>query len=103
MRTVSSDFACLRDDVGCIIYGMPTLLKKTIRGKAYYYEVESRRVPGKRYPVLVNQRCLGSAAHVLEILSGARRGQISGTARLAPLGAAAALFNVAERLGLVDL
>lgn len=82
---------------------MATLLKKTIRGKAYYYEVESRRVQGKRYPVLVNQRCLGSAAHVLEILSAARRGEISGTARLAPLGAVAALFDVAERLGVVGL
>jgi transposase len=80
-----------------------TLLEKKIRGKVYFYEVESRRVPGKRYPVLVNQRCLGSRAHVLEILSAARRGQISGTARLAPLGAVAALFSVAERLGLVDL
>lgn len=82
---------------------MATLLKKIIRGKPYYYSVESRRVPGKRYPVLVNQQCLGSGAHALEVLTAARRGEISGTARLAPLGAVAALYSVAERLGMVQL
>jgi len=82
---------------------MATILKKMIRGKAYYYSVESHRVPGRKYPVLVNQRCLGSASNVLQILTEARCGKESAVARMAPLGAVAALYGIAERLGLVDI
>lgn len=82
---------------------MASLLRKKIRGKAYFYSVESRRVPGLAYPVLVNQRCLGSSKHVLRVLTDARYGRVSGTARVASLGAIAALFSVAERLRLVEV
>ena len=82
---------------------MSTLLKKMIHGTPYYYSVESQRVPGKKYPVLVNQQCLGSASSVIKILTDARSGKESAVARMAPLGAVAALYGVAERLGLAAI
>lgn len=82
---------------------MSTLLKKTIHGTIYYYSVESQRVPGKKHPVLVNQRCLGSASSVIQIIKNARSGKESGVARMTPLGAVAALYGVAEDLGLAGI
>jgi len=48
---------------------MASIIKKNIKGKIYYYYVESKRVDGK--PRIVNQKYLGSAEAVLEKLAAA--------------------------------
>jgi transposase len=84
-------------------YGMASITKKTIRGKVYYYARECRRVDGK--PKIVWQKYLGKADDIIAALAAPQ-----GAARVAPLqhalvcefGAVAALFDLAQRLRLVE-
>src|SRR6185503_8304902 len=48
-------------------YSMASLLKKTIRGKTYYYARECRRVDGK--PKIVWQKYLGRADDIITALT----------------------------------
>ena len=48
-------------------YSMASLLKKTIRGKTYYYARECRRVDGK--PKIVWQKYLGRADDIIAALT----------------------------------
>jgi transposase len=83
-------------------YSMASLLKKTIRGKAYYYARECRRVDGK--PKIVWQKYLGRADDIIAALT-----QPAAPAATAPekavvteFGAVLALYDVAQRLRLVE-
>jgi transposase len=84
-------------------YSMASLIKKTIRGKTYYYARECRRVDGR--PKIVWQKYLGRADQIIAALT-----QSTVTAATPPekaviteFGAAVALYDLARRLRLVEL
>ena len=83
-------------------YSMASLIKKTIHGKAYYYARECRRIAGK--PKIVWQKYLGRADDIIAALT-----QPTAPATIAPekaviteFGAVLALYDVAQRLRLVE-
>src|SRR3954469_15171957 len=83
-------------------YSMASLIRKTIRGKTYYYARECRRIAGK--PKIVWQRYLGRADDIIAALT-----QPTAPATIAPetaviteFGAVLALYDVARRLRLVE-
>jgi transposase len=78
---------------------MATLQKKVSRGHAYWQIVESRRVNGKPRPIVLVH--LGSAQTLLRRLQ--QGGGRPLKARVLQFGALAALWNVAQELGLVRL
>src|SRR4051812_41282168 len=80
-------------------YSMASLLKKTNHGKPYYYARECRRVDGK--PKIVWQKYLGKAEDIVAALG--RPAVVSPQAAVVTeFGAVAALFDVAQRLRLVE-
>jgi transposase len=82
-------------------YGMASIVKKTIRGKAYYYARECRRVNGQ--PRIVWQKYLGKADDLIAALSQPPATPAAPEkAVLAEFGAIAALFDIATRLRLVE-
>jgi transposase len=80
-------------------YDMVSIIKKTVRGKPYYYARECRRVDGK--PKIVWQKYLGKAE---DIVAALRQPQAPSpqAAVVTEFGAVAALFDLAQRLRLVD-
>src|SRR5258707_6505915 len=85
-------------------YGMASIIKKTIRGKVYYYARECRRVDGK--PTIVWQKYLGKADDIVAALAqppAASASQLPEHAILFEFGAVVALFDMAQRLRLVEL
>jgi transposase len=85
-------------------YSMASLIKKTIRGRAYYYARECRRVDGK--PTIVWQKYLGRADDIIAALAPARPGakppEPPREAVITDFGAVAALFDLARRLQLTE-
>src|SRR3954463_5700628 len=83
-------------------YSMASLLKKTIRGKTYYYARECRRVDGK--PKIVWQKYLGRADDIIAALtqSTTPRTAAPEKAVIPEFGAVVAFFDVARRLRLVE-
>ena len=77
---------------------MASIVGKQIRGKTYYYLVESARVGGK--PRIVSQRYLGTAAEVVGALEGSS-GQPERTRHLG-FGDLAAVWGMIRRLGVVE-
>lgn len=81
---------------------MASLTVKTIRGRKYYYLRECRRVDGK--PKIVKQTYLGSAADVAAALADPKHGLVPlPYAPVKEFGALAALFDVATRIGFVEI
>ena len=78
---------------------MPSIVKKTIKGRHYYYLVESARVDGK--PRIVKQKYLGTAETIGASID-AKEGIIPEPlcSVVFDFGAVAALFCVIERIGL---
>ena len=74
---------------------MASLVSKQLRGRTYYYLVESARVAGK--PRIVSQQYLGSAEEVAARLSQAGPGEPTGTRHRA-FGDLAAAWSVLQRL-----
>ena len=86
-------------------YFMASLIKKTIRGRAYYYARECRRVDGK--PTIVWQKYLGRADDIIAALVSSRALDIPTPARpreavITEFGAVAALYDLAQRLQLTQ-
>lgn len=77
---------------------MASIVGKQIRGKTYYYLVESARVGGK--PRIVSQRYLGTAAEVLGALQGSAE-QPERT-RHVGFGDLAAVWGMIRRLGVIE-
>lgn len=75
---------------------MPSLTKKVIHGKSYYYLRECQRVGGK--PKIVWTHYLGSADRLVERLSRPEPEEVS----LVEFGASAAAFDIAQALGVVE-
>jgi transposase len=80
-------------------YSMVSISKKTIRGNTYYYARECRRVDGK--PKIVWQKYLGKAEDIVAAL-GQPVVASAEAAVVTEFGAVAALFDLAQRLRLVE-
>lgn len=80
---------------------MVSLVKKTIRGKAYYYARECQRVDGK--PKIVWQKYLGKADDIVAALTQPAEAPEPSTAVVTEFGAVAALYDLAERLELAEI
>src|SRR5262245_36276521 len=85
-------------------YSMASLIKKTIRGRAYYYARECRRVNGK--PTIVWQKYLGRADDIIAALAPSRpttqRPARRREAVITEFGAVVALYDIAQQLQLSD-
>ena len=82
---------------------MGTIIKKKIKGINYYYYVESKRINGKsRY---VNQKYLGTADKLLKMAidSGKSIQEQVLFAKENSFGSVALLYDIASRLGIVDI
>ena len=83
---------------------MASIIKKTIRGRAYYYARECRRVDGK--PTIVWQKYLGRADDIIAALAAPRPDAHPPTrpreAVVTDFGAVVALYDIAQRLKLSD-
>ena len=82
---------------------MGTIIKKKIKGINYYYYVETKRIDGKsRY---VNQKYLGSADKLLKLVSDSGKSLQDQVlyAREISFGSVALLYDIASRLGVVDI
>ena len=82
---------------------MGTIIKKKIKGINYYYYVESKRIDGKsRY---VNQKYLGSADKLLKMAleSGKSLQDQVLYAHEVQFGSVALIYDIAMRLGMVDI
>jgi len=80
---------------------MVSLIKKTIRGKAYYYARECQRVDGK--PKIVWQKYLGKADDIVAALTEPPEAPEPSAAVVTEFGAVAALYDLAERLRLAEI
>jgi transposase len=80
-------------------YSMVSIVKKLVRGQPYYYARECRRVAGK--PKIVWQKYLGKADDIVAALSQPQAGSAV-SAVVTEFGAVAALFDLAQRLRLVE-
>jgi transposase len=82
---------------------MASIIKKTIRGKPYYYARESQRVGGK--PKIVWQKYLGTPQQIIDVMTGKSAGP-AGTvpkeALITDFGAVAALHDLCQRLELAE-
>lgn len=79
---------------------MVSLMKKTKKGKAYYYAVRSGRVNGK--PRIVWQKYLGSVEAIVERCQ-ANLAPTPSEAVLFEAGGVVAMLNIAKRIGLIEL
>ena len=79
---------------------MPSIIKKTKKGKAYYYAVQSKRVNGK--PRIVWQKYLGSVEAIIKRCEQTLAPLPTETV-LFEAGGVAALMGLVTRLGLIDL
>jgi transposase len=82
-------------------YSMASLIKKTIRGKTYYYARECQRVAGK--PKIVWQKYLGRADDIIAALTQPNTPPttVAEKAVITEFGAVVALYDLAQRLRLV--
>jgi transposase len=80
---------------------MASLTPKVIKGRTYYYARQCERVDGK--PKIVRTLYLGSLDRILQAVAQAQTPPQPLSARLASFGDAAALFDLAQQLGLVEL
>jgi len=77
---------------------MASIQRRLIHGRPYYYLVESRRVNGKPRPVVL--KYLGPADTLLERLEQGERKTFPSESEVIEFGAVAALWDLADRIGL---
>ena len=80
---------------------MASLTAKTIKGHTYYYARECRRVGGK--PKIVRTVYLGSLDRIMAAVLGAQQPPAPQSVDIAGFGDVAALYDLAQSIGLVDL
>jgi transposase len=82
---------------------MASIINKKVKNYKYYYYVESKRVNGK--PTLVNQKYLGTADRILEMthISEQSLQERALYSDAAEFGAVALVYDIASRLGIVDI
>lgn len=85
-------------------YHMASITKKIIRGKPYYYARECKRIDGK--PKIVWQQYLGRPDDIIAAMTERREGTTTTPkpkeATVADFGATVALYDLAQRLRLVE-
>lgn len=81
---------------------MPSITKKMVRGKPYYYARECKRVNGK--PKIVWQKYLGKVEDIIAAVSQKGPGAVPQPqeALVTDFGAVVALYDLAKRLKLVE-
>lgn len=79
---------------------MVSLVKKNIRGKPYYYARECKRIDGK--PKIVWQKYLGKAEDIVTAVTQGANVAEPEHALVTDFGAVAALYDLAQRLKLVE-
>jgi transposase len=79
---------------------MASLIKKTIAGKPYYYARESKRVNGR--PKIVWQKYLGRAEDIVGRYTDEQVSPKPAEAMVREFGAVMALYDLSERLDLVE-
>jgi len=82
---------------------MGSIIKKKVKKYTYYYYVESKRINGK--PTLVNQKYLGTAEKVRQTIEDSEK-QLSERVLYsdeAEFGAVALIYDIAARLGIVEI
>ena len=80
---------------------MPSLTRKLVKGRPYYYVRDCQRVNGR--PKIVKTTYLGSVEHILQAVTSAQSPLQPLKAEIASLGDIAALYDVAAQLDLVSL
>lgn len=81
---------------------MGSIIKKKVKGNTYYYYAESKRINGK--PKRVNQKYLGTAEKVLEKVDSSKSLQDQVLySDISDFAAPALIFDIASRIGIVDL
>ena len=82
---------------------MSSIIKKKIKKNTYYYYTESKRINGK--PKLVNQKYLGTAEKLLELVRFAENPLSEQVlySDEAEFGAVALVYDIANRLGITEI
>ena len=80
---------------------MASIIKKKKKGQVYYYLVESARVDGK--PRIVHQKYLGRAESIAAAMQSSSELDTPKHSVVLEFGAVIALYDLAKRLGVVDL
>lgn len=80
---------------------MATITRRKVKGRTYYYAVQSGRVNGK--PRLVMQKYLGSAEDILQAVEGYKKPAEPKAVRVFSFGGVAAAWAMAQRLKLTEL
>ena len=82
---------------------MASIIPKKIKKNTYYYYAESKRIDGK--PKLVNQKYLGTAEKLLELVRSAEKPLSEHVlySDVAEFGAVSLVYDIADRLGLVGI
>lgn len=80
---------------------MPSLTRKLIKGRPYYYVRHCQRVDGR--PKIVKTTYLGSLENILQALEGTASPPVPQQAEVLGFGAIAALYDQAQELDLVRL
>jgi transposase len=80
---------------------MPSLTRKILKGRPYYYARWCQRVDGR--PKIVKTTYLGPLENIVQAVEGAQQPQAPQSAAVARFGDVAALYDQAAQLGLVEL
>lgn len=80
---------------------MPSLTRKLIKGRPYFYARWCQRVKGR--PKIVKTLYLGQLENILQAVESSQTPLAPQTAHLASFGDVAALYDQASQIGLVDL
>ena len=80
---------------------MASLTAKVIKGRTYYYARECRRVDGR--PRIVRTVYLGSLERIMAAVEGAQQPPPPQSVDIAGFGDVAALYDLAQSIGLADL
>jgi transposase len=80
---------------------MPSLTRKLVKGRPYYYVRHCQRVDGQ--PKIVKTTYLGSLENILQALESAQTPPAPQTAEVLAFGAVAALYDQATELDLIGL
>lgn len=81
---------------------MPTITRRKIKGRTYYYAVESQRIKGGK-PRLVMQKYLGSADDIIGAAEGYGKPRRPKRVRVCSFGGVAAAWDLVRRLHLMEI
>ena len=80
---------------------MPSLTRKILKGRPYYYARWCQRVDGR--PKIVKTTYLGRLEQIVQAVQGAQPPPVPQTATVASFGDVAALYDQSAQVGLVEL